>query len=184
MVHLYSTLNKLCTELSNKSSYQRNDNAQKDQTTASCGWFHIHHPPLKATLGGFVLDLFTLLAFFYKWSFCSLIRNLESCTSGPKTSWPNSTFHHSPNVYCCFSLPTPMQGWSCPCQPPAAHALFGISISEGTLGSCGPDQMGSAGKAPSVGLWRRRRDARSTLRPPDLLLALDGKGHLHHHLWK
>lgn len=60
----------------------------------------------------------------------------------------------STNVYCCFSLPTPTQGRSCPCQPPAAHALFGISISECTLGSCGSDQMGSAGKAPSVGLGR------------------------------
>lgn len=34
---------------------------------------------------------------------------------------------------------------SCLCQLPATHALFGISIRECTLGSCGSDQMGSAG---------------------------------------
>lgn len=143
-----------------------------------------HHPPLQTTLGGLVFDLFTLLAFFYKWSFCSLIKNLESCAIGPKASWPNSTFHHSPNVYCCFSLPTPTQGRSRPCQPPAAHALFGISIRECTLGSCGPDQMGVCRESAICGAVRRRRDARSTLRPPNLLLALDGKGRLHPHLWK
>lgn len=34
--------------------------------------------------------------------------------------------------------------------------------------------------------WGRegKGDAGSTLRPPNLLLARDGKGHLHHHLWK
>lgn len=44
------------------------------------------------------------------------------------------------------SLPAPMQGRGCLRQPPATHALFGISINECTLGSCGPDQMGSARK--------------------------------------
>lgn len=49
-------------------------------------------------------------------------------------------------IHLCFSPPTPMQGRGCLRQPPAAHALFGISIDECTLGSCGPDRMGSAGK--------------------------------------
>lgn len=47
----------------------------------------------------------------------------------------------------------------CPCQP-AAHALFGLSINECTLGSHEPDQMSSAGAAPSLGLWRGSGDAR------------------------
>lgn len=39
----------------------------------------------------------------------------------------------------------------------STHALFGISITECTLGSRRLDQMGSVREAPPQGLWRGRR---------------------------
>lgn len=183
MVHLYSTLNKLCTELSNKNSYPSKMTKHRETRRPHPVVLSHSSSPLRTALRGIAFYLFTLLAFFYGWSFCSLIRNLESRESGPKAAEPKSTFHHSPNAYCCFSLPTPVQGRGCLCQPPATHALFGISINECTLGSCGPDQVGSPGEVPFLGLWEQG-DSRSTLRPSNLLLVQDGKGRRHHHLWK
>lgn len=49
-------------------------------------------------------------------------------------------------MFIAASLPTPVQGQGCPCQPPATHALFGISINESTLGSSGSDHSGLQGK--------------------------------------
>lgn len=58
--------------------------------------------PFKNHAWRLFLNLFTLLAFFYKWSFCSLLGNLERCESGLRASGPHSTFTPSPNAYCCF----------------------------------------------------------------------------------
>ena len=112
--------------------------------------------PLKNYAWKLSFGFIYIIGFLCGWSFCSLIRNLESCESGLKASEPNSTFSHPPNAYCRFSLPTPTQARGCPCQPPAAHALFGISINECTLGSCGSDQMGSRGSAISGAMEAKR----------------------------
>lgn len=59
--------------------------------------------PFKNHAWRLFLNLFTLLAFFYKRSFCSLLGDPERCESGPKASEPHSTSAHSPPAYCCFS---------------------------------------------------------------------------------
>lgn len=163
MVRLYSTLNKLCTELSNKSSYQRNDKAQKNQT--------LSHP-----VGGFTfivsLKKPRLEVYLHYW--LSFINGVFVASSG---TWKAMKVDRRPlsqtalsaiHLMCiAASLPTPPQGQGCPCRPLATHALFGISINECTLGSSGSDQMGSAGEAPS--LWLRKEGRMQGPLPSGLL---------------
>lgn len=80
------------------------------------------------------------------------------------------------------SLPTPPQGQGCPRQPLATHALFGISIMSVCWAAVDRARGGLQGKHHLCGCGREGGCKARCPQASDLL-ALSGKGHLHH-LWK